>query len=187
MLGPIVFVGQLLWALGQAPSGWEVVTVGAVGTLRGVGTLTFGLYAGALADRFDRRRLLLVLQITAVVLALLSAAVAHWGGGEVWGLVGLYALTLGLAAVQPADTATRNAVVAELLGPATQTGLGALPVVMQGPALLTLLFSGDILSALDFSGTFVVVAAAFGLNALVLLPLHYRPRSSQWSGRQPWG
>src|SRR6201996_4000690 len=42
-------------------------------------TLLFGLFAGALADLFDRRRLLIFLQSYAVVVALALAAVTYLG------------------------------------------------------------------------------------------------------------
>ena len=173
-LAPIIFVTQILWILDQAPDGWEIVMVGAIGTLRGVGTIGFGLYAGALADRFDRRRLLITLQSSALLLALASAAVAEWIGGTALGIALFYFLTLGVSAVQPADQATRNAVASEVLGPATQRGLGALQLVWQLPALFTLLFSGPIITALGFTGVFLLIGSISATNALLLLPLRYR-------------
>ena len=173
-LAPIIFVTQILWILDQAPDGWEILMVGAVGTLRGVGTIGFGLYAGALADRFDRRRLLIVLQSSALFLALASAAVAEWLGGSALGIALFYLLTLGVSAVQPADQATRNAVASEVLGPSTQRGLGALQLVWQLPALFTLLFSGPIISTLGFTGAFLLIGAISTVNALLLVPLRYR-------------
>ncbi len=175
-LAPVIFVAQILWVLEQAPDGWEILMVGAIGTLRGVGTIVFGLYAGTLADRFDRRRLLIGLQASALLLALASAAVAQWLSGTVLGVGLFYLLTLGVSAVQPADQATRNAVVSEVLGPATQRGLGAMQLVWQLPALFTLLFSGEIITALGFPGTFLLIGGVSAANALLLLPLRYRTR-----------
>ena len=175
-LAPIIFVTQILWVLAQAPDGWEIVMVGAIGTFRGVGTIGFGLYAGALADRFDRRRLLIVLQASAVLLALSSAAVVEWLSGTVLGVGLFYLLTLGVSAVQPADQATRNAVVSEVLGSATQRGLGALQLIWQIPALFMFLFSGEIITELGFTGTFLLIGAVSSLNALLVIPLRYRTR-----------
>ena len=186
-LGPVIFVVQILWVLDQAPAGWEIVMVGAVGTLRGVGTIGFGLYAGALADRFDRRRLLIALQVAALVLALASAGVARWLGGTAEGVALFYLLTLGVSAVQPADMAARNAVVSEVLGAATQTGLGALQFAWQVPALFTLLFSGDIISALGFDGAFLLIAGFSALNAATLVPLRYRTRFERQARAAPRG
>jgi MFS family permease len=173
-LAPLIFVTQILWILDQAPDGLEILMVGAVGTLRGIGTIVFGLYAGALADRFDRRRLLIVLQFSALLLALASAAVAEWIGGTALGVALFYLLTLGVSAVQPADQATRNAIASEVLGASTQRGLGALQLVWQIPALFTLLFSGPIITALGFTGAFLLIGAVSATNALLLFPLRYR-------------
>jgi MFS family permease len=173
-LSPIIFVAQILWVLEQAPDGWEIVMVGAIGTLRGIGTIGFGLYAGALADRYDRRRLLMVLQAGAILLALTSAAVTQWLDGTVVGVALFYLLTLGVSAVQPADQATRNAVVSEVLGQATQRGLGALQFIWQMPALFMLLFSGEIITTLGFGGTFLLIGAVSASNMLLLIPLRYR-------------
>jgi len=60
MLGPLQFLTQILWVQAYAPENIWLVLVALIGASRGVGALTFGLYGGALADRFDRRKLLVV-------------------------------------------------------------------------------------------------------------------------------
>ena len=174
MLGPLSFIVLAFWALERAPNGWEILSVGAVGTIRGASWLTLGLYWGALADRFDRRSVLLLVQILGMLLALVAAAIVFWIGGGALGLTLFYLTAFAFTALQPADTAVRSAVVAEMLGPRTQTGLGMMQVVLQGPALVLLIFSGDLIEGFGFGGAFLLMAGLHALNALALLPLTYR-------------
>ena len=78
MLAPLSFIVLAFWVLEEAPEGWEIVTVGAMGTIRGASWLTLGLYLAALADRFDRRKLLLVIQVIGLTLTLSMAAIVEW-------------------------------------------------------------------------------------------------------------
>ena len=55
---PLQFVASIAWIQLVAPDDIEILMVGAIGTIRGIGMIGFGLFGGALADRFDRRRLL---------------------------------------------------------------------------------------------------------------------------------
>jgi len=52
---PLQFITQILWVQEYAPDEYWLVLVALIGASRGIGALTFGLYGGALADRFDRR------------------------------------------------------------------------------------------------------------------------------------
>lgn len=57
-LTPFQFVAQIIWVQLSAPEDLRIVLVGLIAAVRGAGMLLFGLYGGALADRFDRRKLL---------------------------------------------------------------------------------------------------------------------------------
>src|SRR3972149_2315829 len=67
-LMPLQFVTSIFWVQDSVGTDNRIVLVGAIGTTRGVGALLFGLYGGALADRFDRRKLLGAPQGKALVL-----------------------------------------------------------------------------------------------------------------------
>ena len=58
MLMPLQFITQILWVQSTAPSNVWLILVAFIATSRGLGALTFGLYGGALADRFNRKHLL---------------------------------------------------------------------------------------------------------------------------------
>src|SRR5690606_7817948 len=86
-------------------------------------TLLFGLWGGVIADRFSRRRLIIVTQAVSAVLAVVLAVVVLAGVVELW-MVYVLALCLGLVTVL--DTPARQAFVTEMVGPADYVNAQAL-------------------------------------------------------------
>src|ERR1700742_178969 len=129
-------------------------------------TLIFGLFAGALADLFDRRRLLIVLQTYAVVVALGLAAVTYLGRLGPTSLL-MFTVAIGCAgaltapawqAIQPElvpreqipAAATLGSVsgnAARAIGPA----LGGVVVALAGPAAVFAI------NAISFAGIIVAL------------------------------
>jgi MFS family permease len=72
---PLQFIAQIFWIQAEAPDEVRVLLVGVLAAVRGAGAMSFGLIGGALADRFDRRRLLLVTQSGALAANVLMVAV----------------------------------------------------------------------------------------------------------------
>lgn len=72
-LMPMQFVTQVLFLADRTGEGSRLVLAGLLGATRGGAMLGFSLFGGALADRFDRRKLLMVTQTLGM---LTSAAVA---------------------------------------------------------------------------------------------------------------
>jgi len=76
--------------------------------------LLFGMYGGVIADRYDKRRILVMTQVAMGLFALglglldLSGAVALWH---------VYALAFGLGIASAIDAPVRQAFVTELVGP----------------------------------------------------------------------
>jgi MFS family permease len=76
--------------------------------------LLFGMYGGVIADRYDKRRVLVITQVAMGLFALalglldLSGAVALWH---------VYALAFGLGIASAIDAPVRQAFVTELVGP----------------------------------------------------------------------
>lgn len=69
---PLQFITQIFWVQTYYPER-EVFYVGLIALSRGLAMLLFGLVGGAIADRYERRRVLLVAEIMALVL---NAAIA---------------------------------------------------------------------------------------------------------------
>jgi MFS family permease len=89
--------------------------LGVVTALQFLPVLLFGLYGGLLADRYDKRRLLVGAQASMGVLALVLGVLDHSGSVELWHD---YALAFGLGMATVVDTPTRQAFVSEMVGPA---------------------------------------------------------------------
>lgn len=95
---------SITWTLEILSNGWLVLQltdspfwVGAVAGARGIGLFAFSVPAGAITDRFDRRRLLVITQLVpAAALAILAPLAIH-GAARVWH-VALFSLLAGLSA-----------------------------------------------------------------------------------------
>ncbi len=90
------------------------VALGITTGLQFLPMLLFGLYGGVLADRYDKRRLLMGAQAAMGVLALALAVLDLTGAVQLWHVYAL-AFALGLASV--IDTPVRQAFVSEMVGP----------------------------------------------------------------------
>ena len=90
------------------------VAIGITTALQFAPTLIFGLYGGVLADRYPKRRLLVLTQAASMLAALALGLLVVTGTVELWHVYAL-AFTLGLAT--SIDTPTRQAFVSELVGP----------------------------------------------------------------------
>jgi len=89
--------------------------LGIVTALQFLPVLMFGLWGGVLADRHDKRTLLIAAQAAMGLLALTLGVLDVAGAVELWHVYAL-AFALGLATV--VDTPTRQAFVSEMVGPA---------------------------------------------------------------------
>src|SRR4051812_47603905 len=88
--------------------------VGATFAFRFLPVLLLGLWGGAVADRLDRRKLILVTQSLAAVLAFALWAIVETGVAHVWMI---YALAAALGLVVVFDHPARNAFTEEMVGP----------------------------------------------------------------------
>jgi MFS family permease len=126
--------------------------------------------AGALADRFSRRRLLIAgLAILIAADAVLAAAVAPWSvliGAALWGLH--MALTQGLLSALVADAAP-----ADLRG----TAFGIFNLFSGGALLLASVIAGSLWTAIGPSATFAAGAAFASLAAFGLLAYRTEARA----------
>ena len=122
--------------------------------------LLFGLWGGAIADRFDRRKVLLVTQTLAAVLAVALWLIVLTGVVQVWMVFGL-AVALGFVTV--VDEPARQAFVEEMVGPRpvaergrAQRARSATRRASPGPAL-----AGLLIATVGTSWVFFVNAVSF--------------------------
>jgi MFS family permease len=88
--------------------------IGVTTGLQFAPVLFFGLYGGVIADRFPKRRTLVITQIVMGLLALLLGLLDLTGAVQLWHV---YALAAALGVASAFDMPVRQAFVTELVGP----------------------------------------------------------------------
>lgn len=100
-------IGWLIYRLTNSP-----FMLGFVGFLGNIPTFIFTPFAGVLADRVSRQRMLIVTQTLEMVQALILAALIMTGKIEVWHIL---ALTIFLGIVVAFDSPARHAFIVEMV------------------------------------------------------------------------
>ncbi len=103
-------IGQAWLVLQLTNSAWQLGIVGAVQFLP---VLLFSMFGGVFADRWPKRRVLLITQTAAMAQALLMFALVATGAIQLWHI---YVLALLLGLTISLDQPTRSAFVVELAG-----------------------------------------------------------------------
>src|SRR3954452_22188247 len=146
--------------------------------------IALSLFGGALADRFDRRRLLLAAQVALVLVASGLAAAALLGTPPLWLLYVLAGLSTAAAAV---ERVTGSAMVPNLVGPERLRGALALTFGLYnltqvvGPAL-----GGILISVAGVEGAYIadaVTCAGMVLAAYMMRP--QQPKVDEHESREP--
>lgn len=136
----------------------SVAAVGIAVALQFLPVLIFGLVGGVLADRYPKRRLLMITQTTAATLAALLGLLALTGTVQVW-QVYLIATLLGF--VTAVDNPTRQVFVAELVGDRhVRNAVSLNSSVFQLGALIGPALSGVLIHAVGQGWSFLINAAS---------------------------
>ncbi|MDQ2885324.1 MAG: MFS transporter [Chloroflexota bacterium] len=113
----ISLIGSWMQSIGQAwlvleltHSAWQL---GLVGALQALPILFLSIFGGVFADRWPKRRVLLVTQTAAMLQALLLWALIATGSVQLWHI---YVLALLLGVTNSLDKPTRQAFVVEMVG-----------------------------------------------------------------------
>jgi MFS family permease len=177
----VSYIGSWMQTMAEA---WLVhtlthsgVAVGATFAFRFLPVLLFGLWGGTVADRFDRRKVLIVTQSLSAVLAVALWLIVLTGVVQVWMVFGL---AVGLGFVTVVDEPARHAFAEEMVGPQLLPNAVALTSAVgnsarvTGPAL-----AGFLIATVGTSWVFFVNAVSFfavvgALVAMVPADL-YRP------------
>jgi MFS family permease len=144
------------------------VALGVTTALQFTPMLLAGAWGGVLADRVEKRRLLIGTQAASGLLALVLGAVTAFGVVELWMI---YALALALGAVNAIDNPARRAFVAEMVGTEHLSNAVSLSSAMftsarvVGPAVAGLVIATAGVSWCFFANglSYVAAVAAFAL------------------------
>jgi MFS family permease len=177
---PLQFVTQIFWIQEHAGRDAEIVLVGVIGSMRGLGALTFGLYGGALADRFDRRKLLMVTQSIGIGLNLSVASVMWLTDGGPASLALFFGLTLLASGTFAIDLPARQAMVPDVLGPRLlPAGISLNTAGAQVAMPVSLFASGFLIEALGFAGAYALSGAGLLAEVIALSLMHYRQKPAE--------
>jgi len=142
------------------------VAVGLTAAAQFLPILLFGAYGGLIADRYDKRRLLMLTQTVMAVPALVLLGLTAEGAIEPWMIL---ALAFARGSVNAVDNPTRQAFVIEMVGSNRLVNAVSLNSVivhssrMVGPAL-----AGLLIAAAGVEPCFMLNAATFAVMIVAL-------------------
>ena len=146
---------------------WELTGSGAflglLALFRAAPILVFTLFGGALADRMERRRLLQLTQLSAMILALILAALVLGGWVEVWHV---FAIAAGRGIMMSINMPTRQALLSDVVEQRDLTNAIALnSATMNLTRVLGGTIGGILITIIGTGGVFLVN----GLSTVILI------------------
>ncbi|MCW2913956.1 MAG: major facilitator superfamily 1 [Actinomycetia bacterium] len=121
--------------------------------------LLFGLWGGVIADRYPKRRILMLTQVAMGALALILGVLAITGTAQVWHV---YVLAFGLGLATVVDNPTRQTFVIEMVGKTDLPNAIALnSATFNGARILGPAVAGLLIAAMGTGPVFLVNAASF--------------------------
>jgi MFS family permease len=193
----LFFFGQLISLTGtwmqQVGQDWLVLRLtnralplGVTLALQFAPMLVLGAWAGVVADRLDKRRLLLATQTAMATLALVLGILTATGSVRLWMVYGL-ALLLGCAT--SFDMPTRQAFVSEMVGPDRVTNaVGLNSAVFNSARVVGPAVAGVLIAAVGIAPAFLINAVSYlaviaGLLAMDPARLHRLPPVDRAGGQ----
>lgn len=160
----VSLIGTWLQATAQGWVVWELsgseAALGIVAAFTALPLLLLGPFAGAIADRFDRRKLLIATQVVAMLLAFILAFLVQTKLVQLWQV---YILALALGVVSALDFPAQQAFLGDLSGMhLVRKAVNLNAMILQVSRILGPAFAGAIITA-------VGTATAFWLNGLSFL------------------
>ncbi len=152
----------------------------AGGIALGLPNLLFSLPAGAYADRFDRRRMVLAASAFATAVLMVAAALAAVDRLTLMAaLVTAFALGITVSIVQPVQTA----MVPQLVPPRLHlTGIALQNLSLQSSFFVGSLVTGALIQLTGAAATFLILAALQAASGLFMLPIRFRAADSAAPG-----
>ena len=184
----LYFLGQSISVTGtwmqSVAMGWLVyrltdskILLGVVGFTAQILTFVVAPLAGVLADRWDRRRALIVAQTLAMAQALAMAAITLTGTVEVWHIIALSFFT-GL--VRGFEVPTRQSFIIQMLDDRSDlpNAIALNSFMVNAARLVGPLMAGGIIAMVGEGTCFLVNGVSYGavIAALVAMRIAPRPR-----------
>jgi MFS family permease len=176
----LYFIGQVVSVSGswmqRVAQSWLVlhltgsgVALGLVSALQFLPMLLLGAWGGVLADRIDKRRVLMVTQALMGLLALVLGAVTLAGLVHLWMV---YVLALLLGVVTAMDNPARQSFVMEMVGRRQVTNAVSLnSAVFTGARVVGPAVAGILITLVGTGWCFVLNAVSFGAVLMALVAM----------------
>lgn len=172
----ITAISWLLYEITNSP-----FQLGLNGVFRAIPTICFSLFGGTIADRYDRKRLLLFTQITLMFLAFLLGFLDQMDLIQVWHI---YALTLISSVVGALDAPARDALFPSLIPRSVLPNAIALnSLLWKGTVLVGPALAGLTISTVGTDGAFYANAVSFLAVVLALFSMTTSSAAGGRSGR----
>jgi MFS family permease len=147
--------------------------LGLLGLVRFVPLFLFGLVGGVVADRYDRRKTLIAVQLTQMIVAAIFAALT---ATDRISLPWIYALTAIAALLGAISMPTRHALVPTLVPTAAIPGAMTMGVLaMQSAGMVGPAVGGALVASTGVAVSYAIDAITFGIVALAALAIQSRP------------
>ena len=193
----LFFTGQLVSLTGTwmqiVAQGWLVLKLTGSGVALGLTTalqflplLLFGVWGGVIADRFDKRRVLLWTQSAAGGLALVLWAVVALDAVQLWMI---YAFAFALGCVTMVDNPTRQAFVTEMVGPdAIANAVGLNSAAFNAARLVGPAIAGILIGSVGIAPSFLVnglsyIGVIVGLSRMTTADLYRQAPAGRAPGQ----
>lgn len=156
-------VGELWLVLTLTGS---ALAVGVTTALQFTPMLLFGAWAGVLADRMDKRRLLTITQTAMAIPALVLWILAATGVVQPWMV---FAVVFARGAVNAVDNPTRQSFVVELVGSGgVVNAVGLNSAIVQSARIVGPALAGIVIATVGVSTAFLINALSFGAMLVAL-------------------
>ena len=149
------------------------LNLGLVSGAQAAAGILFALLGGVIADRVERRRLLLLTQVGALGCTLLLSTLVAADAIEVWQIA---AIAFVFGSFQAFDQPTRSAILPQLIDREDMPNAIALTSsVWQASAIIGPTIAGLVIAFAGFAAMFYLSAAGFAVFIVVLSVLKVRP------------
>ena len=168
---------------------WLVITttdspiyLGLVNLARGLPLMLFALAGGVVADRMDRRRMMMTTQTLAMIIAVLLAIIVYAGHAPIWAIL---ILATGRGVLIAFNTPARHSLISELVPHEDLGSAVALnSVTLNTSKVLGPLLAAAILAAFGTAACFLVNAISFTAVLLTLALIDLPPKPVREARRQ---
>lgn len=170
-------IAAILWHVNELSG--EPIALGGVGLARIAPVLVFSLLAGALADTWNRRRLMLLTQTTLALLAALLGWITRSGYDTVWAIYGVTAVAAGVTAF---DLPARQSLIPNLVPREHLTNAFSLgSIAFQSGAILGPALGGLVLARLGLDWAYWINAVSYLAVIVALLLMGPVPQEKSLS------